>query len=707
MVKNARKIGTGFVSVLAILFMVFASMAVMTVGAANSPPDIMSTPETTAWIGHDYHYKVVAIDFEGDKLNYTLFFSPAGMTINKTTGDIHWTPNRDQTGQQIVGISVSDNNGGKDMQNFTIEVYEPPPPMISMIYPYDGQEVSGVITFQAYIFEGYFDMNNNGTMENVTLKVNMIIYDQNKNVVWSKDTMVESGMKEPFRDANLKVDWDTMTVKDGKYFIMITATDPYALSSTVEVNFVVDNTHAGEIIWFVSPQDGTTVKGYVPFKGATAYTKNITKVQVRIEYADYSYPPNVLMDWTDASGIYNWSFGYNFTAVQDQGSCFVVSARALYYNNDLKDVQITVCTDGVTPPPPPPGDLKVFFLSPADGSTVSGTVIVSFGAYSEKPTSLKASLATTSSSGQQTVLSSFTGQANGKDKYLWNYSMDTTTFADGKVYLTLTVSSDVGQSGSAGLGLIISNAVTPPPPPPTPPPPPPPPANNSLAIYIYYPKDGATVNGVITVAGQTYCFDKIRSLEVLIFVDGQQYTQAFSTGGGWQTFTFELNTKTFKDGNHTISVSMELNGETAKAATKVIVKNGGTPPPPPPPPSVPPPVIPGGDKNQDGSVTVDDKKVTFQAPPVQGMDNSSLTYTWEFGDGTISHDKNPTHTYNTSGDYKVKLTVNDGSTQKASSVDLKVGHPAAYKTSVPGFGASALVLVLIVGCVATFFRRRK
>jgi len=208
------------------------------------------------------------------------------------------------------------------------------------------------------------------------------------------------------------------------------------------------------------------------------------------------------------------------------------------------------------------------------------------------------------------------------------------------------------------------------------------------------------------VAGQTYCLEKIRSIEVLIYIDGQQYTQAFSTGGGWSTFTFELNTKTMKNGNHTISATIELEGQSDKAQTKIIVKNGGTPPPPPPP-SVPPPVIPGGDKNQDGSVTVDEKKVDFQAPPVQGMNNTSLTYTWEFGDGTISHDKNPTHTYNSSGDYKVKLTVSDGSTQKASTVDLKVGKPAGYKTSVPGFGASALVLVLIFGCVATFFRRRK
>ena len=434
MVKDSVKIGTGFVSVLAVLFMLFASMAVMVVGATNSPPDIMSTPDTTAYVGHDYHYKVVAIDYEGDPLTYTLFFSPTGMTINKTSGDIHWTPTKDQEGQQIVGISVSDPNGGKDMQNYTIDVYEPPPPMIDMLSPYDGQQVSGTLTFSAMIFEGFYDVNGNGTMDNVTLKVNMAIYDQNKKVVWSKDTTVQSTMiKMPELQPNLKVDWDTLSVKDGKYFIIVTATDPWGLSATAQLNFVVDNTHSGEIIWFIAPQDGAIINGYVPFKGAAAYTKNITKVQVKIEYSDYSYPPRVLQDWTDASGIYNWSYGYNFTQVQNQGYCFLVTARALYGSNDLKDVQITVCTQGTVPPPPPPsGSLKAFFLSPADGSTVSGTVVVSFYAFTDKPSSLKADLSI-SSSGGLAMTSAFTGQTDGRDKYVWNYSMDTTAFGDGKV----------------------------------------------------------------------------------------------------------------------------------------------------------------------------------------------------------------------------------------------------------------------------------
>lgn len=36
---------------------------------------------------------------------------------------------------------------------------------------------------------------------------------------------------------------------------------------------------------------------------------------------------------------------------------------------------------------------------------------------------------------------------------------------------------------------------------------------------------------------------------------------------------------------------------------------------------------------------------------------NAVSYSWDFGDGTASTDRNPTHSYNTAGDFNVKLTV--------------------------------------------------
>jgi PKD repeat protein len=51
--------------------------------------------------------------------------------------------------------------------------------------------------------------------------------------------------------------------------------------------------------------------------------------------------------------------------------------------------------------------------------------------------------------------------------------------------------------------------------------------------------------------------------------------------------------------------------------------------------------------------------------------NTSLwdsTYTWYFGDGTTSNEKNPTHTYPTAGKYKVTLSINNGKSFKTKEI---------------------------------------
>lgn len=58
---------------------------------ANHSPVILSQPETTApFSAQDYQYQVRAIDPDGDPLTYALTTEPAGMTIDATSGLIHW-----------------------------------------------------------------------------------------------------------------------------------------------------------------------------------------------------------------------------------------------------------------------------------------------------------------------------------------------------------------------------------------------------------------------------------------------------------------------------------------------------------------------------------------------------------------------------------------------------------------------------------------
>jgi len=50
-------------------------------------------------------------------------------------------------------------------------------------------------------------------------------------------------------------------------------------------------------------------------------------------------------------------------------------------------------------------------------------------------------------------------------------------------------------------------------------------------------------------------------------------------------------------------------------------------------------------------------KIAFSAKTTNG--NKPLTYQWEFGDGSISTDQNPTHTFKKTGLYQTRLTVSD------------------------------------------------
>jgi PKD repeat protein len=81
---------------------------------------------------------------------------------------------------------------------------------------------------------------------------------------------------------------------------------------------------------------------------------------------------------------------------------------------------------------------------------------------------------------------------------------------------------------------------------------------------------------------------------------------------------------------------------------------GGTPPPPPP--DNEPPVA---EANGPYFAEVGEE-IMFDSSGSYDPDGDMLTYTWDFGDGNISYDVNPTHTYTYEHDFTVTLVVSDG-----------------------------------------------
>ena len=87
----------------------------------NSPPIIISSPPT-AIDGTLYRYSVTAHDPDKDPITFTLKSGPKGMAIDKGTGLIQWEIKKEDKGAYPIEIEVSDSEGAKGIQRYTLTV---------------------------------------------------------------------------------------------------------------------------------------------------------------------------------------------------------------------------------------------------------------------------------------------------------------------------------------------------------------------------------------------------------------------------------------------------------------------------------------------------------------------------------------------------------------------------------------------------------
>jgi hypothetical protein len=88
---------------------------------SNGPPQIVSSPpasvEKTTYI-----YQVKANDPDNDPITFTLKSGPRGMEIDKKTGLIKWEIRKEDKGTYPVEIEVSDSEGAKSTQRYTLTI---------------------------------------------------------------------------------------------------------------------------------------------------------------------------------------------------------------------------------------------------------------------------------------------------------------------------------------------------------------------------------------------------------------------------------------------------------------------------------------------------------------------------------------------------------------------------------------------------------
>jgi len=88
---------------------------------SNSPPTIVSSPPTSIE-GTKYLYQVKANDPDNDPITFTLKSGPKGMGIDPKSGLLQWQIGKEDKGTHSIEIEVSDNEGARSYQHYTLAI---------------------------------------------------------------------------------------------------------------------------------------------------------------------------------------------------------------------------------------------------------------------------------------------------------------------------------------------------------------------------------------------------------------------------------------------------------------------------------------------------------------------------------------------------------------------------------------------------------
>jgi hypothetical protein len=92
----------------------------------NTPP-VIEGQEQFQVTGNVVAFHVRATDADGDPLTFAIADSPAGMSIDRTTGWVRWESPAGTTGKVPFTVTASDGSGGEATARFTVTIAEQAP----------------------------------------------------------------------------------------------------------------------------------------------------------------------------------------------------------------------------------------------------------------------------------------------------------------------------------------------------------------------------------------------------------------------------------------------------------------------------------------------------------------------------------------------------------------------------------------------------
>ncbi len=152
--------------------------------------------------------------------------------------------------------------------------------------------------------------------------------------------------------------------------------------------------------------------------------------------------------------------------------------------------------------------------------------------------------------------------------------------------------------------------------------------------------------------------------------NGDAITYSWDFGNG--TTSTLVNPKVTFTGvdSYVVSLTVSDGTNTSSPTTKTIVVSDGN-------------IAPVADFTATPETGIAPVTVSFDASASSDENGDTLSYSWDFGDGTTGTGVIASHEYATVGEYTVKLTVSDGSKTgtKSSTINVTDGSPVAAFTS--------------------------
>ena len=275
-----------------------------------------------------------------------------------------------------------------------------------------------------------------------------------------------------------------------------------------------------------SPADGSTVSGEVIITANASDDNGVTQVEFIAEDSSTGEDSSI---GTDSDGSDGWSVTWDTTTFVNGSYMIKATATDTVGQTGSTDsnTSVTVTVNNTTEETPP----TVEITSPANGSTVSGEVIITANASDDNGVTQVEFIAEDSSTGED---SSIGTDSDGSDG--WSVTWDTTTFVNGSYMIKATATDTVGQTGSTDSNTSVTVTV-----------------NNTTeetppTVEITSPANGSTVSGDVTIRADASDDNGVTQVE--FFAEGTSLGVDLDGSNGWSAV---WHTTADDNGSHVIT----------------------------------------------------------------------------------------------------------------------------------------------------------